>query len=383
MRFLRRGKKAKKIILVISDLHLGAGHNLGGRKNSLEDFHSDEELVEFLKYHSTGEYAGVEVELIINGDFLDLLAVPHVPYFDDEYWSESAALEKLELIIKAHPEVMEALDQFVSHKNKKIVYIIGNHDAEFVFDSLKERFFKVFKEEHRERVVLSNEIETYNPATGVYLRHGHQYEQAHIFDQQNATIESKKGEKYFLPPWGSYYVTHVINRYKQERYHMNAVRPINNFLIHGLIFDTFFTMRFMFANFYYYLMVRFLHYYRLKLGWKKITEDIINELTLFQDFEGLTRTFFQEHEEARVLIVGHTHEPIYREFLDGTVFINTGTWTHMISLDLEHQNDDSKLTFARVDLYKTDYKPEEFNENVRVSLNCWAPVQSLPYYDFR
>ena len=99
MRFLRRGKKAKKIILVISDLHLGAGHNLGGRKNSLEDFHSDEELVEFLKYHSTGEYAGVEVELIINGDFLDLLAVPHVPYFDDEYWSESAALEKLELII--------------------------------------------------------------------------------------------------------------------------------------------------------------------------------------------------------------------------------------------------------------------------------------------
>jgi UDP-2,3-diacylglucosamine pyrophosphatase LpxH len=383
MRFLKRGKKAKKIILVISDLHLGAGLVINGSKNSLEDFHADEELVSFLEYHSTGEYAGVEVELIINGDFLDLLAVPYVPYFDDEYWSESAALEKLELILKAHPEVMEALNKFVSQKNKKVLYIIGNHDAEFVFESLRERFLQCFDESHRERVTLTDEIETYNPAPGVYLKHGHQYEQAHIFDMKNSVIESKKGEKYFLPPWGSYYVTHVINRYKQERYHMNAVRPISNFLIHGLIFDTFFTMRFMFANFYYFLMVRFLNFYRQKLGWKKITEHIINELTLFQDFETLTRNFFQEEENARVLIVGHTHEPVYREFIDGSIFVNTGTWMEMVSLDLSHQNKDSQLTYARVDLLETDYELKDFKENVTVALNCWAPQTNLPYYDFR
>lgn len=383
MRFLRREKKAKKMVLVISDLHLGAGHSFEGRKNSLEDFHSDEELVEFLKYHCTGEFSSVEVELIINGDFLDLLAVPHVEFFDDEYWSETAALQKLELILKAHPEVMDSLDKFVSNKNKKITYIIGNHDAEFVFDSLKERFFECFKEENRERVIMTNEIETYCPTPGVYLRHGHQYETAHQFDQQNAVIESKKGEKYFLPPWGSYYVTHVINRYKQERYHINIVRPINNFMLHGLIFDTFFTMRFMFANFYYFLMVRFLEFYRLKQGWKKIFESAVSELTLFQDFETLTRAFFQDYEDARVLIVGHTHEPVYREFLDGTVFVNTGTWTEMTSLDLSRQGTYTQLTYARVDVFNTDYKIEDFNENVHVSLNCWSPVQSLPYYEFR
>jgi len=383
MRFLKRSKKAKKTILVISDLHLGAGLDVDGRKNSLEDFHSDEELVEFLNYHSTGEFTGIEVELIINGDFLDLLAVPFVNYFDDEYWSETAALEKLELILKAHPEVMEALDKFVSLKNKKIVYIIGNHDAEFVFPSLRERFINSFSEANRERVILTDEIETYNPAPGVYLKHGHQYEQAHIFDMKASVIESSKGEKYFIPPWGSYYVTHVINRYKQERYHINAVRPINNFMIHGLIFDTFFTMRFMFANFYYFLMVRFLHFYRLKLGWKRITEDIINELTLFQDFETLTRNFFQEEQDAKVLIVGHTHEPVFREFLDGSTFINTGTWTHMVSLDLEHTNKDTQLTYARVDLHKLDFEIEDFKENVNVSLNCWAPRTNLPFYEYR
>lgn len=383
MRFLRRQKKSKKTILVISDLHLGAGFDIEGRKNFLEDFHADEELVAFFDYYSSAEYLNKEVELIINGDFLDLLAVPHVSYFDDEYWSEKSALEKLNKILLAHPEVIQAIDKFLSTKNKKLVYIIGNHDAEFVFDSLKEKFVSSFSPENQEKIVLSNDIEVYSPAKGIYIKHGHQYEQAHLFDLNGSIIESSKDEKYFIPPWGSYYVTHVINRYKQERYHINFVRPIHNFLIHGLLFDTFFTMRFMFANFYYFFMVRFLHYYRLGLGWKRIIEDTVQELTLFQDFESITRSFFQSKDDAKVLIVGHTHEPIYREFLDGTSFINTGTWTEMVSLDLKDNNAKTQLTYAKVDLYDLEYDLENFNDSVSASLNCWEPLNSLPYFEYR
>ena len=93
MRFLRKSNKAKKIIIVISDIHLGAGAIVDGRRNPLEDFHSDKELVDFFDYYSAGIYQHLDVEIIINGDFLDLLAVPYVKYFDDEYWSESASLE--------------------------------------------------------------------------------------------------------------------------------------------------------------------------------------------------------------------------------------------------------------------------------------------------
>src|SRR5690606_10300171 len=120
MRFLRRGKHPiKKMILVISDIHLGAGAIVKGQRNYLEDFHYDSEMVEFLEYYSSGEYKEREVELVINGDFFDHLAVPFVPYYDDEYWSEPAALAKLEMIIKAHREVMAALSEFVSGKKKK------------------------------------------------------------------------------------------------------------------------------------------------------------------------------------------------------------------------------------------------------------------------
>ena len=47
MKFLQENK-IKKTILVISDLHLGAGMIVNKRKNFLEDFHYDKELIEFI-----------------------------------------------------------------------------------------------------------------------------------------------------------------------------------------------------------------------------------------------------------------------------------------------------------------------------------------------
>lgn len=383
MKFLRKNKKSKKTILVISDLHLSAGHEFEGRKNPLEDFHSDKELVDFFHYYSSGEYQNQEVELIINGDFFDLLAVPFVYQFDEDFWSERAAKEKLDLILKAHPEVMQALSDFVSAKNKKLVYIIGNHDAELLFDSLKESFIKCFPEEVRDKITLRNDLTLYEPIKGIFIQHGHEYESLHEFSEESSLVESNTGEKYFIPPWGSYYVTHIINKYKLERDHVNAVRPIKTFIVHSLIFDTFFALRFIVAHIYFYFMIRFLRYYRLKLGWKKIFEDIVNELTLFQDYETLTRDFFIKDNGRKVLIVGHTHEPIFREYNDGTLFVNTGTWTRMVSLDLSHDMNDTPLTYAKVSVFNNDYDIESFKDSVKVVLNRWSPKSDLPYEEFR
>ena len=236
MKFLKKSKKTKKLVLVISDLHLGAGDEVDGRINPLEDFYSDKELVDFFHYYSGGEYQSKEVELIINGDFLDFLAVPFVPQFDGDYWSEKAALQKLEVILDAHPEVMNALGEFLSAKNKKVVYIIGNHDAEFLFESVKKKFIDQFPVEVRDKITLSNTLNLYEPVKGVFIQHGHEYESLHHFDEETSIVESSEGEKYFIPPWGSYYVTHVINKYKQERDHVNSVRPVKTFIVHSLIF---------------------------------------------------------------------------------------------------------------------------------------------------
>jgi UDP-2,3-diacylglucosamine pyrophosphatase LpxH len=378
----------KKTILVISDLHLGAGLIVNKRKNVLEDFHYDKELIEFIEYHSGGLYQEREVELIINGDFFDLLAVPYVPYFDDEFWSEKAALDKLKMIIDAHPGVIEALKDFLSFPSNKLVYIIGNHDAELVFESLRDHITGLFAEEDQHRFqILLNAEGHYVPEEGVVLKHGHEYELAHHFDPDKSIVEDIEGNKYFIPPWGSYYVTQVINKFKEGRDYINAVRPINKFLINGIIYDFLFTLRFMFANAYYFIMVRFVMIFKQNKGLFEVLEHVKTEMQLFQNYEALTEEYVTKNDDVHVLIVGHTHDPIFREYENGSVFINTGTWTKMYNLDFGKNFYGARLTFARVDV-KLKESPEEGEvverfDHLEVSLNEWRGKSDLPFKEFR
>lgn len=369
MRFLR-GHKARKTFIVISDIHLGAGAYVKGMRNFLEDFHYDEELVEFIEYYSSGEYEKKNVELIINGDLFDLLAVPFVEYFDDEFWSEEAALEKLTLIINAHPEVMDAFTNFLKKKHKKIVFIIGNHDGELVLSKLQEYLLEQFPINVRDRFVIKAETGDYIPHQGIMIRHGHEYEIAHSFDLKESIVADQEGRRFFIPPWGSYYVTRVINKFKEERGYINAIRPIKKAMINGLIYDTVFTIRFFLANAFYFIMVRFIYIFKQEKSFKDILNHSLGELELFRDYEELTHDFFTEHEGFHCLIVGHTHEPIHRTYIDGTTFINTGTWTDMYHLD--HGKGSSTLTYAQIDYFDKEEQPE-------ISLRSWKGISKLPF----
>jgi len=372
MRFLR-ANKAHKTILVISDIHLGAGAYVDGVRNFLEDFHYDEEMVEFLKYYSNGDFDKRNVELIINGDLLDLLAVPFVEFYDDEFWSEEAALEKLKMIIKAHPEVMEAFRQFASHKNKKITYIIGNHDGELALKSLQNYFLEQFPEDIRSNVQILSEVGgEYIPHEGILIKHGHEYEVAHQFDPITSVAKDEDGRRYFIPPWGSYYVTRVINKFKEERGYINAVRPIKKAMINGLIYDTVFTIRFMLANGFYFLMVRFIYFFKQGKSFKEIFKHSLGELELFGDYEELTKDIFEKRSDIHCLIVGHTHEPIYRTYVDGTSFINTGTWTDMYHMDWGKDSNGPQLTYAQLNFFDEEKRPE-------ISLRAWHGVNHLPF----
>lgn len=387
MKFLQKNNITKTII-VISDLHLGAGLIVNKRKNFLEDFHYDKELIEFIEYHGSMHYQDREVELIINGDFLDLLAVPFVPYFDDEYWSETASLDKLKMIVNAHPGVFEALKNFLTFPNNRLVYIIGNHDAELVFESLRNYIIDIFPEEDRHKFkILLNTNEVYIPEPGVVLKHGHEYELAHHFDPVTSIATDVEGKKYFIPPWGSYYVTRVINKFKEGRDYINAVRPINKFMINGIIYDFLYTLRFGFANFYYFLMVRFVMLFKQNKGILEVLEHVKKEIQLFQNYEALTEEYVTKNDEVHALIVGHTHDPIFREYEDGSVFINTGTWTKMYNLDFGKNFYGARLTFARVDV-KEKNVPEEGEvverfDHLDISLNEWRGKSDLPFKEFR
>ncbi|MBP9680354.1 MAG: metallophosphoesterase [Bacteriovorax sp.] len=383
MKFLQKSN-IEKTILVISDLHLSAGPIVNNRKNFLEDFHYDKELIEFIEYHSSGHYLDREVELIINGDFLDLLAVPFVKYFDDEFWSENAALLKLQMILDAHVGVFEALRDFISYPNNHLVYILGNHDAELVFESLRDYLRNQFPEKDRSKFrILLNDDTVYIPEDGIVLRHGHEYEVAHQYSVKTCIATDINHNKYFIPPWGSYYVTRVINKFKEGRDYINAVRPVNKFIINGIIYDPLYTIRFMFANFYYLLMVRFVMIFKQNKKLSEIFDHVKNEMQLFKDYESLTEVYVTSDENIKALIVGHTHDPIFREYDDGSIFINTGTWTKMYNLDFGKDFNGAKLTFARVDIKEKASDQVNRFDHLEISLNEWRGRSDLPFREFR
>src|SRR3954462_10085405 len=135
-----------KYKVIISDCHLSAGRFFEGRLNAHEDFNFDDEMCNLFDYFSTGAYGEgpdgpVEVELFINGDYLDFLNVPFHGEFEDAI-TEELALYKLEAIILGHPKVMEALRRFASRPGKKITYMVGNPDADLFFAKVPERIIR-------------------------------------------------------------------------------------------------------------------------------------------------------------------------------------------------------------------------------------------------
>lgn len=369
---------------MVSDLHLGAGLSVNNRRNFLEDFHYDKELIEFIEYHSSGHYLDREVELIINGDFFDLLAVPFVKYFDDEFWSEKAALDKLKMCVDAHAGVLEALKDFLSYPNNRVVYIIGNHDAELVFESLREYLINQIPEKDRHKFrILLNDDTIYIPEDGIVLKHGHEYELAHQYSIKTCIATDINHNKYFIPPWGSYYVTRVINKFKEGRDYINAVRPVNKFIINGIIYDPLYTVRFIFANFYYFFMVRFVMIFKQNKKLSEVLNSVKKEIHLFQNYESLTEEYVTSDENIKALIVGHTHDPIFREYDDGSIFINTGTWTKMYNLDFGKNFNGAKLTFARVDVKEKGEEQTGRFDHLEISLNEWRGRSDLPFREFR
>ena len=79
--------------------------------------------------------------------------------------------------------------------------------------------------------------------------------------------------------------------------------------------------------------------------------DLLKRFARFTAFPTL------EHEARHLLarkgfhtvIMGHTHVPLYREYGRDRVYVNTGTWNPMTSLDVGNLGRTEQLTYAHVE----------------------------------
>jgi UDP-2,3-diacylglucosamine pyrophosphatase LpxH len=143
-----------------------------------------------------------------------------------------------------------------------------------------------------------------------------------------------------------------------EREHIDKVRPVRLFVLFGLLLDPWFTIRFLFLSFYYFMNTRILPNARSGLRWKEFIGLIKQESTAFQDLEAPARALLNEKPALRTIVFGHTHRPMNRIYPDGKQYLNTGTWTKMVNLDWRGLGQEFRLTFALIKMSESGAKSD-------------------------
>jgi len=200
------GVHMSAIKLIVSDLHLADGRAI------LDGFGARQlaALKGLLSATGPGGAMGDadDIELIINGDCFDFLAVR--PYLDDGIVTPGIALEKWGEIVLAHHAFFKTLGVFLRNPGRRITFIAGNHDAELAFAEVREALLQVIEGEGIEPLQNVSFCETrfYRPLPDVYIEHGHQYDfwnhvedvwddEGNPLSHQPAKIRLPVGTQYF------------------------------------------------------------------------------------------------------------------------------------------------------------------------------------------
>ncbi|MCM2276624.1 MAG: hypothetical protein NDJ89_00935 [Oligoflexia bacterium] len=362
-----------KIKLVISDFHLSRGKWLrDGRRNPLEDFHQDERFRELLEYYSTGEYADCDVELIVNGDFFDPLAV--VPLGERnrtdaalEYpleVMEPSAVNKIRTICAGHPVSIEAMKEFLG-RGKRIVLRWGNHDAALLWPKVQEALREILAPPAPEQLVFQQEPYVFDR---ICVDHGHQFEALNSFDEENLYIDRKTrhGVKRIQAlPFGSFFVLGFLNRIKLERHFINQVHPFRNYLRLSLLLDPVYFLTNGLRAMWFFFKMRFLTHPRRFASFRKtllLVAEAFHRPSLERIAEEILTGLDSGDRPFDTLILGHNHQAAIRLFEGGKQYINTGTWIPITSLDMATLGHRILRTYALIEYLEG--KP-------RCSLKVW------------
>jgi UDP-2,3-diacylglucosamine pyrophosphatase LpxH len=207
----------KPVTLIVSDLHIG------DRKPG-DDFVNDKN--QFAKFVcqqlATPEGRAGEIELIINGDFLEFVQVCPEAYRSEmlDFWcSEEESVAKLECILQGHPEVFDALAEFQRPGNLVTLHA-GNHDIDIYWDKVQNNI-------RRKAGPVSFELGScwYKRYGGrLHISHGHLFpsiDPANVF--QNWRDPRLRQASDALPPRlemcpGTLFMVRFVNRLEQLCY---------------------------------------------------------------------------------------------------------------------------------------------------------------------
>ncbi len=330
-----------KIKLVVSDFHVGSGgYFKDGTRNILEDFNYDDAFIAFLNYYSTEDYSETEVELIINGDFFNLLQINYKGVHT-YLLTERIILDGLKSSVQGHRDLFLAMKNFAQTPKHSIIYIIGNHDQGMLFEKPREYF----------RKVLNYPVTFYDSHyefDGVRVEHGHMHEWPTRFDSKKYFISRGLPEPVLNLPWGSIFVAECLPKIKMERAYVDKVKPFSAMLKWMILNDFFFSLK-AFGKIILFFLDTLIFKRRYRYSDLRTKLNILKEVTIYPNFDREAEKVFQSNSDIHTVIMGHTHVLRYKRFREGREYFNIGTWNEATSLQIGNLGTVVNLTYALIE----------------------------------
>jgi len=333
--------KNKKFKVIVSDFHLGKGRRSpDGSTNLLEDFDTDREFIALMDYYLKDTFKNTHVELVLNGDFFNLLQIDYRNRFTD-FITEADALHKTMSILHGHRELFDKLAEFSQSPNHQVVFILGNHDPGLLWPGVQEVLRKRLQGE------VAFHMESYEEG-GVYIEHGNQYYADNRYDRSQYFLSKKLPEPIINLPFGSFFIIHYLNEIKKERPYFDKIYPMRAYYRWAFIHDTWFAIKAILK------FILFFFWFHLKPNpTKKInliqSLQIIKEAPIHPKLDREAKRILFSKEDIHIVVFGHTHACMHRQFSPGKDYFNTGTWNERISLELGSLGRAKRLTYVHID----------------------------------
>ncbi len=348
---------SRRVVLVVSDLHLGTGNVLpDGTVNARDLFRAERQFIEFLEYHRTGEYRQVEVELVINGDFIEGLQ-PDEWTADPDMITEERAVALTEQVVRGHAAVFEALAQFAEDPLRQVTVTVGNHDQLLFFDGVRAVL---------ERALGEVTFALHFLRRGrVHIEHGNQREPVNHFDAETPIVTEGLPAPILQLPLGSDLVVTWVNRLKQIRHYTDRVRPFRLLISWSWVHDFRFAVKAFWTFATTLIAARFRPHAARRRGLLRTLFTLLRP-TPIKTLERPAREILTEHPDVDLVVLGHSHSPMHRSFPEVGEYINTGTWVETISLHPGSLGRHLRLTYARL-----EWEGPEDAAVMRASLRRW------------
>lgn len=328
------------LVLVLSDFHVGKGRFLeSGEENLLEDFEEDEKFFEFLDYHSSGTYYFSDVHVILNGDIFNLIQMD-VNGTYTHFHTEEIITQMVDEIIAGHPIFFDALRKFLARPNKKVTFVIGNHDLGMVFPKAQQRI-----KDEVGNIEFSHSFDKY----GVWVEHGHRFEAINTVPRKSSIIPGPDNKPIINYPWASLFCIYLLPRLKEIRPFLDKVRPLSSYVKWVLLNDFKFAMFLAWTVFVYCLRTQFRPYGKYNKNFKISLKQVLG-IAIHPSYTKNAKRVLKRREDIKVVVMGHTHVKEWRKFKDGRLYFNTGTWNEVPSVDAAMHRSEMNLTYVSIDI---------------------------------